>query len=77
MPVTCLPVRVTALGQEMPRQKQDIARPGSQRRNLQLHDVEAVVEVLAEPALLDLALELAIRGRDDPDIDRRYAVAAD
>ena len=34
------------------------------------HAVEPEVQIAAEPALLDLALEVAVGGGDEPDIDR-------
>ena len=58
-------------------QGQDIARPLAQRRQLQVHDVEAVEQVLAERALLHRHREVAVGGGDDPDIDLHRLGAAD
>jgi hypothetical protein len=42
----------------------------AKRRNVNRNDVEAVVEVLAEVPLLDLSLQLLVRGGHDPDVHR-------
>src|SRR6478752_2467312 len=42
---------------------------GAQRRQLDRHDREPVVEVLAEPAGGDLGLEILVRRGDDADVD--------
>ena len=49
----------------------------AERRELQGDDVEAVVEVLAEVALRDALLEVAVRGGDDAHVDLERLVAAD
>ena len=41
------------------------------------HHVEPVVEVLAEPAGVDLIEQVAVRGRDDPGVDLLGVVIAD
>ncbi len=46
-------------------ERRDVGQPIAQRRDPQRVDVEPVVEILPEAAGLDLALEIAIRGRDD------------
>jgi hypothetical protein len=43
--------------------------PRSRSGGRDVHHVEAVVEVLAERALLDLLLEVAVRRRDHADVD--------
>ena len=53
------------LAQEVAHEVADVLQALAQRRQAQRHDVEAVVEVLAEQALLDLRLELAVGGGDD------------
>ncbi len=42
-----------------------------------LDDVEPVEEVLAEASRRDHAREIAVRGGDDPGVDRLFAGAAD
>jgi len=49
----------------------------AERRHADLDDVEAVVEVLAEAALLDLRGEVAVRRREDARRDGQVAAAAD
>ena len=46
----------------------------AQRRQVDLHDVEPVEEVLAEAARLDLDLQVAVRGADDPHVEGARAV---
>ena len=56
------------------------SRPLAERRDARADDGEAEVEVLAEAALVDLALEVAVRRRDDADVHAtrlRLADAAD
>jgi hypothetical protein len=61
--------------QEVAHEVADVLEPLAQRRQAQRHDVEAIVEVLAEQALLDLRLELAVGGGDDAiRADRRRSV---
>ena len=48
-----------------------------QRRQRDVHDVDPVVEVFAESALLDGRLEIAVGRHDHPDIDRELFAAAD
>src|SRR5690606_29926614 len=45
-------------------------------RELNSDDVEAKVQVLAEAAGLHLRLQIAVRGRDDADVERRPTDAA-
>ena len=59
------------------RQKQDVAAAGAQRGHVRADDVDAVEEVLAEALLLDLRLEVAVRGREDARVERLLLVAAD
>ena len=47
----------------------DVFSPFTKRRQLDVDDVQAVVKILAEPALLDQLLEIHVGGRNDPDID--------
>src|ERR1700722_11819898 len=55
----------------------DVARPIAQRRNVQGHDIEAEIKILAEAALADLFLEIAIRGCDEADVDLDRVGTAD
>ena len=50
-------------------ERRDLLAPLAQRRQLQRHDVQAVEEVLAEPALGDELLEVGVGGGDDADVD--------
>ena len=59
------------------RQHHDVVAAIAQRRQVQVHDVEAVVEVLAEAAGLHLDLEVAVGGGEDADVDRLGAGVAD
>src|SRR5262249_26730362 len=52
------------------------ARP-AEGRELDPRDREPVEEIVAEAALLDLAIEIAPRRRDHPDVDEHRAIAAD
>lgn len=55
----------------------DVLAACAERREDDLHDGEAVVEVLAERALVDALRERSIRGGHDPDVDGVGRVAAD
>ena len=48
-----------------------------ERRHLDVHDVEAVVQILAEVTAHDQLLQVAVRGGDDAHVDRRRLGAAD
>ena len=63
--------------EEVVREHEDVAAALAQRRQLDVDDVEAVVEVLAEAALLHLGGEVAVRRGDDAHVDRDGLVAAD
>ena len=62
---------------EILRQFADVGRPFAQGRNLQVDHVEAEQEVLAEFSLAHRVGEVAVRGRDDADVDRHRFAAAD
>ena len=47
----------------------NVGGPLAQRRQGDGEDVEPVVEILAKRAIADLALEIAVRRRDHPDVD--------
>ena len=49
----------------------------AQRRNDDRKDREAVVEILAERLRLDHRRQIAMRGRDDADVDAHRPLAAD
>src|SRR5262245_12486487 len=49
----------------------------AERRDVDADDVDAVVEVLAEPPLFDLLFELTVAGSDDPRIERYLVVGSD
>src|SRR5262249_12134303 len=63
--------------QETRGQARDLLAPLPQRRNAEIHDVEPVVQILAELLPRHRALEIAIRGGDHADIDLHRRVAAD
>ena len=49
----------------------------SQGRDIDHNNVKPVEQILAEPAGLDLVLEVAVRGGDDPDVDLARLGTAD
>jgi hypothetical protein len=53
------------------------SRPLPQRRERNLDHPDPVVEVLAEPLLPDRPLEVGVRRRDDPHVDRDPPPAAE
>src|SRR5438445_615160 len=59
------------------REKQDVASAHAQRRQLDADDVQAEVEILAQAALLDGRLEVAVGGGDDAHVDRDLVVRPD
>jgi len=59
------------------RQKRDVAPADAQRRHVELHHLEPVVEVLAESTVLHALLQVAVRGRHDPNVDLQRFIAAD
>src|SRR5664280_3045060 len=62
---------------EILRQFGDVGRALAQRRDFQVHHVEAEPEVLAEFALAHGVGEVAVGSGDDADIDRHRLAAAD
>jgi hypothetical protein len=70
------PVPGVEAGQELAGQRQDLLPPFPQRRDAEIHDVDAVIEVFAELAPGHRALEVAVGGGDDPGVDRDRAVTA-
>ena len=56
--------------QEVARQHHHVITAITQRRQVQVHDVEPVVQVLAETTGLGLGLQVAVGGGDDPNVDR-------
>ena len=63
--------------EEVLREQQDVAGACAQRRHRDRDDVDAVEQVLAEPLLLDLGLEIAVGRGDDARLERHLVVAAD
>ena len=55
--------------EEVLREDEHVAPRDAQRRHLDVHDVEAVVEVLAEAALADVGREVAVGRGDEPHVD--------
>ena len=54
--------------EEMAHEVGNVLEPLAQRRQPQRHDVQPVEQILAEQALVDLLLQVAIGGGDDADI---------
>ena len=50
-----------------------VAAALAQRRHVDLHDVDAVEEILAEALLVDLVFEIAVRRGDDARVERDLA----
>ena len=61
----------------MLRQEQRVGSPRPQRRQVELNDVDAVVQVLAEAAFIDGRFQVAVRGGEDADVDGDFLLAAD
>ena len=55
----------------------DVLAAIAQRREMELNDVDAIVEVRAKAILADFFLEVARRRRDDANVDRARGVVAD
>jgi len=64
-------------GDEVPGQRQDIARPLGQRREADGADIEPVEQVLAELVLAAERLQVLVRRRDDADVDNDVPQASD
>ena len=62
--------------EEGPRQISDILGAAGQPGDFDLDHVQAVVQVFAEQAFVDQRLQVAVRGRDDPDIGPDFRGAA-
>ena len=58
-------------------QQGQILGPLAQRRQMQRHDVQTIVEIRTERAVSHRLLEIAIGGRDDPHVDVDALLAAD
>ena len=56
------------IGGELAEQQEDVLAPVAQRRHRDGHRVEPVVEVFAEPPLLDGLLQIHVRRRHDPHV---------
>ena len=59
------------LPQEVTRQQRDVLAPLAHWRQREAHHVQAVVQILAETCFADRGFEVAMRGRDDANVDRR------
>src|SRR6185503_2782641 len=64
-------------GQDVLGQIRDVGHALAQRRDADGDDVQPVVEVLAELAASDQALEVAVGGGDDADVDLAGLLVAD
>src|SRR5262249_34924190 len=63
--------------QQVLDQRADVLRAIAQRRQPERDDVQAEEEVLAKPSRTHLGLEVAVRRRDDADVDGLRAIAAE
>jgi len=63
--------------QEVVNEERDILSPVLEVRNEDRHYIQAIVEVLAEFAILDGFLKVLVAGGNQPDIDRNILAAAD
>src|ERR1041385_652826 len=68
--VDVLAVALAELTDEMRGEQEEVVPPLRQRREPDGHDGETVVEIFAEPSLLDRVFEIAIGRGDEPDVDR-------
>jgi len=71
------PVPLVEPRQEALSEDEDLLLALPQRRNANLHDVEAVVEVFTELAAGERLLEIAIGRRHDPGVHVDHPVASD
>ena len=62
---------------EVSHQFGDVVAAVAQRRHEDREDVEAIEQILAEQAVLDLLEEVAVGGRDQPDVDPDRRAGAD
>ena len=63
--------------QERDRQPGDVALPVAERRQIDRHDVEPVIEVFAEIPFADHLAQFAVGGRNQADIDLAFGRVAD
>src|SRR5690606_33722554 len=63
--------------EELAGEQQDVLAALAQRRQLDGHDREPEVQILAELALTDHLPEIAVGGRDHPDVDLADLALAD
>src|SRR5690606_6496766 len=59
------------------REQQHVAAAGPQRRDVDVDHVDAEEQILAEAAVLDRGLEVAVGGRDQPHVGLELLVGAD
>ena len=71
------PVLLVEPRQEALSEDEDLLPALAQRRNANLHDVEAVVEVFTELTAGERLLEIAIGRRHDPSVHVDHPVASD
>ena len=71
------PVFAREAAQKMIRQDRDVIRAFAQRGHMHRKHVEAVIEILAKLALAHVRQQIAVRRRDDADIDLDGAAATD
>ena len=64
-------------GDEQRGQRQNVFAAFAQRRDVQLHHVQPVKQVLAKSSRLDLLFEVAVRGGEDARVGLDFAIRAD
>src|SRR5438552_4012610 len=69
-------VRLGIFAGKMARKGENVLWPFAQGRQLQIHDVEPVEQILAERVALYRLRKVAVRGRDDADVDFDRLAAA-
>src|SRR5262249_28931607 len=65
------------LGGEHARKSEDVFLPLAERRDMQRHDVQAVVEVLAKLAVANEPAEVAVRRSEHADVDGAWPLLAE
>ena len=72
-----MPLRAAARDRKCCASRSDVVASAPERRHLDAHHVDAVVEILAEALVGDVAFEIAIGRGDDPRVERHFDRLAD
>ena len=70
-------VALGELGEKVLRQERNVVPPFSKRRNRDLNDRKPIKQIAPKRSFGDHLLEIAVRRRDDPDIDSTWPVLPD